>query len=185
MNIADKVSIFRILSVPFFVSCFVYYSEENDILRYIALFIFSLAIISDGVDGYLARKTKRKSSVGLILDPLADKLLLLSAFICLRLIDNFPLKIRFPLWVTIIVISRDLIILLGVMVIYLTKSKLDINPTLWGKLTTFFQMLAVVTVLMQMRFSWFFWTVAVFLTIISGVDYIRKGIKILYSNNHV
>jgi len=185
MNIANRVSIFRILSVPFFVACLIYYSPQNDILRYIALFIFLLAIISDAVDGYLARKTKQKSQAGLVLDPLADKLLLLSAFVGLRMIEDFPLKIRFPLWVSLIVISRDIIILLGVVVIYLLKTKLDIYPTVWGKLTTFFQMLSVVCVLLQFRFSFIFWTIAVVFTVISGFDYIRKGMVILYGqNNH-
>jgi cardiolipin synthase len=185
MNIANKVSIFRILSVPFFVACLIYYSPQNDILRYIALFIFLLAIISDAIDGYLARKTKQKSPAGVVLDPLADKLLLLSAFVGLRIIDDFPLKIRFPLWVSLIVISRDVIILLGVMVIYLIKTKLNIYPTIWGKLTTFFQMLSVVSVLLQLRFSFIFWTIAVIFTLISGFDYIKRGMSILYGqNNH-
>jgi cardiolipin synthase len=180
MSIANKVSVFRILSVPFFVACLIYYSPQNDILRYIALFIFLLAVFSDAVDGYLARKTKQKSPAGLVLDPLADKLLLLSAFLGLRMIEDFPLRIRFPLWVSLIVISRDIIILLGVVIIYLVKTKLDIYPTLWGKLTTFFQMLSVISVLLQLHFSWILWTIAVIFTVISGFDYIRKGIIILY-----
>ncbi|MCM8791896.1 MAG: CDP-diacylglycerol--glycerol-3-phosphate 3-phosphatidyltransferase [Candidatus Omnitrophica bacterium] len=184
MNIANKVSIFRILSVPLFIACLIYYSEENDFLRYIALFIFMLAVFSDAVDGYLARKTKQRSPIGLVLDPLADKILLLSAFVGLRMIDNFPLRIRFPLWVSLIVVSRDIIILLGVIVIYLLRTKLDIYPTVWGKLTTFFQMLAVIAVLVQLSFSCIFWTVAVIFTLISGFDYIRRGLKLLYDSNH-
>jgi cardiolipin synthase len=178
MNIANKVSIFRILSVPFFVACLIYYNEERSFLRYLALFIFSLAILSDAVDGYLARKIKDKSSIGFIIDPLADKLLLMSAFIGLRMID---LKIRFPLWVTFIVISRDLIILLGAMLIYLLKGHLNLRPTRWGKLTTFFQTLAVISVLVQFKFSYISWTIAIIFTIVSGFDYIRKGLTELYS----
>jgi CDP-diacylglycerol--glycerol-3-phosphate 3-phosphatidyltransferase len=183
MNIANKVSVFRILSVPFFVTCLIYYSEKNDILRYVALLIFLLAILSDAVDGYLARKSKQKSQAGIVLDPLADKLLLISAFVGLRMIDDFPLRIRFPLWVSLIVISRDIIILLGVIVIYMVKARLDINPTRLGKLTTFFQMLAVMAVLLQLRFAYIFWNIAVIFTLISGFDYIRKGIRLLYSQN--
>ncbi|MCM8783018.1 MAG: CDP-diacylglycerol--glycerol-3-phosphate 3-phosphatidyltransferase [Candidatus Omnitrophica bacterium] len=184
MNIANKVSIFRILSVPFFVSSLIYYSPENDFLRYVALFIFCLAVISDFVDGYLARRTRKKSSAGLILDPLADKLLLISAFAGLRIVRNFPLGIRFPLWVTLIVISRDIIILLGALVIYLVKSKLDIHPSWWGKFTTFSQMLAVGSVLLQFKFSYIFWSAAVIFTLISGFDYIHKGFRILYGANN-
>lgn len=180
MNIANKVSTFRILTVPFFVSTLIYYSPEKDYLRYIAFFIFLLAIISDAVDGYLARKNKIKSPVGLVLDPLADKLLLITAFVGLRMVDNFPLKIRFPLWVSLIVISRDAIILLGAVLIYLLKGQLNIYPTLWGKLTTFFQMVAVISVLLQLNFSFIFWSIAVFFTLVSGVGYIRKGFRVLY-----
>jgi len=184
MNIANKVSIFRLLSAPFFIATLIYYSPENDFIRYISLFIFSLAIISDAIDGYLARKTKQKSQAGVILDPLADKILLMSAFIGLGMVDKFPLGIKFPIWVILIVITRDIIILLGVVVIYLVKAKLDISPTKWGKLTTFFQMLAVVGVLLQFRFAYVLWTAAIIFTFISGFDYIRRGFRVLYSLNH-
>ncbi|MCM8799398.1 MAG: CDP-diacylglycerol--glycerol-3-phosphate 3-phosphatidyltransferase [Candidatus Omnitrophica bacterium] len=180
MNIANKVSTFRILTVPFFVSTLIYYSPERDFLRYISLFIFMLAVISDAVDGYLARKNRIKSPIGLILDPLADKLLLISAFVGLRIVNNFPLKIRFPLWVSLIVISRDAIILLGAVLIYLLKGQLNISPSIWGKFTTLFQMVAVLSVLLQLNFSYIFWSIAVFFTLVSGAGYIWKGFKVLY-----
>lgn len=180
MNFANKISAFRILSVPFFISSLIYYSAERDFLRFVALGIFVLGVFSDAVDGYIARKSKQKSGAGLVLDPLGDKLLLVSAFTCLYLIDEFPMGIRFPLWVALIVISRDVIILLGAVVIFIIKQELNISPTRWGKLTTTFQMLSVIAVLLQFRSSYVFWSIAVFFTIISGADYIRKGFKILY-----
>lgn len=183
MNIANKVSTFRILNVPFFVASLVYYTPEKDFLRYVALAIFCLAVFSDTVDGYLARRIAQKSKAGQLLDPLADKLILMSAFICLYLIDAFPLKIKFPLWVALIVISRDAIILLGAVVIYIVRGKLEIYPSRWGKLTTAFQMLAVICVLIQWRSSFFIWSTAVFFTLISGMDYIHKGFKVLYGPN--
>ncbi len=184
MNIANKVSIFRILNVPFFIASLVYYSPEKDFIRYLALFIFSIAVISDVIDGYLARKNKEKSKAGQVLDPLADKLLLMSAFICLYVIDTFPLGVRFPLWVTLIVISRDTLILLGAVVIYMVRGRLEVSPTYWGKLTTAFQTLAVISVLTQWRLSPLFWSVAIFFTLISGMDYIRRGFQILYGPNN-
>lgn len=184
MNIANKISTFRILSVPFFIASLLYYSPQRDFLRFIALAIFSLAVISDAVDGYFARKNKEKTQAGLVLDPLADKLLLISAFICLYFIEGFPLKIKFPLWVILVVISRDTIILLGAMLIYIIKNNLEIYPTRWGKLTTFFQMASVIAVLLQLSFSFFFWVLATFFTIISGIDYIRRGLGVLYGANH-
>lgn len=144
-----------------------------------ALGIFMLGVLSDAVDGYIARKAKQQSKAGLILDPLGDKLLLMTAFICLTLINKFPLK--FPLWVTLIVISRDVIILLGALVVYLVKQNIAVFPTRWGKLTTTFQMLAVITLLSQWGFARIFWWVAVFFTVISGIDYVMRGFKILYA----
>ena len=187
MNFANKISTFRILSVPFFIASLCYYSAERHYLRSVALCIFILGVISDAVDGYIARKAKQNSKAGLILDPLGDKLLLMSAFISLSFIKGF--NIRFPLWVTLIVISRDGIILLGAMLIYMVKQKIDIFPTKWGKLTTVFQMTAVIFVLIQDRFSFLFWWLAALFTIISGIDYVIKGFKTLYAldnhrNNH-
>ena len=189
MNFANKISTFRILIVPFFIASLIYYSCQRDYLRFIALGIFVLGVLSDAVDGYIARKSQQKSKAGLVLDPLGDKMLLMSAFICLYLIDELPLGIRFPLWVALIVISRDVIILLGAVVIYIVRQEINILPTRWGKLTTSFQMLSVIAVLIQWQFAYLLWCVAVFFTIISGIDYVMRGFKILYAldnsrNNH-
>lgn len=183
MNIANKISTFRILSVPFFIACLVYYSPERQFLKNLALAIFVLGVISDGLDGFVARKAKLQSKAGLILDPLGDKLLLLSAFIFLSPMSKLPLK--FPLWVTFIVISRDAIIILGAVVIYMVKQTLDVYPTKWGKLTTTFQMLSVICILLQWKPVTFLWWIAVIFTVISGVDYVKRGFKILYAlDNH-
>lgn len=184
MNFANKISTFRILIVPFFIASLIYYSPEKEFLRFVALFIFILAVISDAVDGYVARKSKQISKAGLVLDPLGDKLLLMSSFICLSMIREFSL--RFPLWVTFIVISRDTIILLGALVIYIVKQNIDIHPTRWGKLTTTFQMLSVIAVLLQLKlFAYMAWSIAVIFTIISGIGYVKRGFKILYVlDNH-
>jgi CDP-diacylglycerol--glycerol-3-phosphate 3-phosphatidyltransferase len=179
MNIANKISTFRILIVPFFVACFIYYAPVREYLRFAALFIFILGALSDAADGYIARKSKLQSRAGLILDPLGDKLLLMSAFICLTFIDRFA--IRFPLWVTLIVISRDIIIILGAVVIYVVKQNIEVFPTRWGKLTTTFQMIAVTIVLLQWALAPVFWWLAVIFSVISGIDYVRKGFKVLYA----
>lgn len=183
MNFANKISTFRIVSVPFFIANLIYYSQEKDYLRFVALGIFILGVISDAVDGFIARKSKEKSQAGMVLDPLGDKLLLISAFICLHLIDEFPAGIKFPLWVTLIVVSRDALILLGALVVYMVKQNIDISPTRWGKLTTTFQMSSVVAVLLQWRFAYILWSLAVFFTMVSGLDYIKRGFKTLYADN--
>ena len=182
MNFANKISAFRIVSVPFFVACLVYYSQDpagREYLRYVALAIFIAGVISDAVDGYIARMSKQLSKAGLILDPLGDKLLLMSAFICLYMA---PLAIRFPLPVILIVISRDILILLGAVVIFIVKQEINILPTRWGKLTTTFQMASVILVLLQWEYSFICWWIAVFFTAISGADYVMRGFKTLYNN---
>jgi len=178
MNIANKISTFRILSVPFFIAATSYYTPEREYLRFIALSIFILAAISDAADGYIARKSKQQSKAGLVLDPLGDKLLLMSAFICLT--ANSSLPIKFPLWVTLIVISRDVIIILGTIVIYIIKQTISMIPTRLGKYSTIFQMLAVISVLAQSKFSHLLWWLAVIFTVASGVVYINRGFKVLY-----
>lgn len=181
MNIANKISTFRILSVPFFVASLVYFHQDpahNDHLRFIALAIFVLAVISDAVDGYIARKAREESPAGKILDPLGDKLLLMSAFLGLYLVD---LPVRFPLAVILVVISRDLIILLGAIVLFMVRQKITIVPTRWGKLTTTFQMAAVIAVLLQWHYAFALWRTAVFFTIVSGIDYVIRGFKLLYA----
>jgi len=147
----------------------------------VALGIFILGVISDAVDGYIARKSKQISKAGMILDPLGDKLLLMSAFISLAIIKDFPNHIRFPLWVTLVVISRDVIILMGTVVIYMVKQTFNIMPTKWGKLTTTSQMLSVITVLMQFKYAYILWLIAVIFTIVSGMDYVKRGFKSLYA----
>lgn len=181
LNFANKLSISRILSIPFFVASLLYYNPQRDFLRFIALGIFLLAVITDFVDGYIARKARQKTEAGAILDPLADKLLLLSAFLCLSLIPLLPENFRLPIWVLVIFISRDIIILLGSAVIYIVRGNLQLFPTFWGKLTTLFQAVTIITLLLQIKFSPLFWILAVIFTLISGGDYIRRGLKILYT----
>lgn len=164
---------------PLFIASLIYYSSDSDYLRFVALGIFILGVISDAVDGYIARKAKQQSKAGLVLDPLGDKLLLMSAFVCLHLVEKLPLK--FPMWVSLIVISRDAIILLGAVVIYIVKQTMDVYPTKWGKLTTGFQMGSVIAVLLHFRFAYLIWCPAVFFTVISGIDYIKRGFKTLYA----
>lgn len=180
LNFANKLSLFRILSIPFFITPLLYYSPQRDFLRFISLGIFLVAVLSDAIDGYIARKAKQRTVAGAILDPLADKLLLLSAFLCLSLIRGLPKDLRLPVWVLIIFISRDVIILLGSVVIYIVRGELKIYPTVWGKLTTLFQTVTIVSLLLRIKFSVLFWIAAVIFTVISGTDYIRRGFKILY-----
>lgn len=183
MNLANKISILRILLVPFFVWTVVYYSPQHDYMRFLALAIFGLAVLSDAVDGYLARVLKQRTTLGTFLDPLADKLLLITAFISLSVINGLPPSIKLPPWVTIIVVSRDIIIVLGAVVIFLVSGGIKISPSPLGKATTFFQMATIISVLLQYPRSNYIWTAAVALTVLSAIDYIIRGAKLLNENH--
>ncbi len=182
MNFANKISTFRILTVPFFIASLIYYSAQRPHLRWLALGIFLLGVVSDAVDGYIARKAKQQSKAGLVLDPLGDKLLLMGAFIFLSPLSK--LELTFPTWVTLTVISRDAIILIGAMVIFIVKQDINIHPTRWGKLTTIFQMLSVIVLLLQSPLARPLWCIAAFFTVFSGLDYVRRGFQILYAADH-
>ncbi len=185
LTFANKVTIGRILAVPFFIAAVLYYSPERDYLRYVALGVFLFAVISDVIDGYIARTRNQKTQAGAILDPLADKILIISAFLCLYKIGTYfpgPGGVQFPIWLVVAVISRDVILLLGSMIIHLVRGEFNVNPTKWGKVTTFFQVFCVLGILLQWSFSAAIWYVTVVFTVISGLGYIRKGIKILNEN---
>jgi cardiolipin synthase len=179
MNLANRLSVFRILLVPVFIVLLVYYNPGQDALRFLALAVFSLAVLTDAADGYIARIKNIKTTLGTFLDPIADKLLLVSAFICLAVIHNMPKGISLPVWVPIVVISRDIIILFGSLLIYIITGSLDVRPSWLGKVTTFFQMFTIISILLQFKFSFILWNSAVIFTVLSGMGYILKGSKLL------
>lgn len=179
MTFANKVTLFRIISIPFFVACLVFLNPSRLYLKYAALAIFLLAIVSDVIDGYLARTMREKTRAGAILDPLADKALLLTAFIFLYKVSRAYLGISLPLWVLLTVISRDAIILTGCCLLMIIHKDIPIEPTWWGKLTTFFQMTTVIMIILGLRLAPVAWWLASIFTFISGVDYARRGINLL------
>lgn len=179
MNLANRITIGRILLIPFFIASIFYYRPESELLRFLPAIIFGMAVATDAIDGFIARILKQKSHLGTILDPLADKLLLISAFICLSMVENLPASFRLPPWVTIIVLSRDIIIVLGFLVIHHIKGSVEVRPTPLGKLTTFLQMMTIVSVLLQFGHSPVIWNAAVVFTIISGIDYVVIGSRML------
>ena len=177
MNLANKITISRIILTPIFIMAIVYSRMD------IALVFFALAIISDGLDGFIARTFNQKTILGTILDPVADKILLISAFICLSVLSSLPAALRLPPYVPIIVISRDAIIVLGSVIIHVIKGDVKIEPSFWGKFTTFLQMMTIVSILVKFTYSEAVWNIATVLTIISGADYMIKGSRVLSENN--
>lgn len=149
MTTANKITLFRILLVPFFIVQLLYYrSSGNESHRFYALLCFALAAISDGVDGYIARRYNQRSELGAVLDPLADKVLLVSAVILLSL-NNYPYLDRLPVWLAVTIISRDTLLLIGLGVIHLLGLKTVIRPHWIGKFATVAQMAVVLWILLK------------------------------------
>ena len=182
LTFANKVTIGRILLVPFFIATVLYLSPQRPYLRWVALGLFLTAVISDIIDGYIARVHHQKTRAGAILDPLADKVLLISAFICLYIRRGSFEEFVFPLWFVVAIISRDIILILGAMIIQLATGKLEMEANRSGKMTAFLQIVCVLGMLLQWSFTRVFWYVALVATIISGVIYIKEGIKLI--NEH-
>ena len=186
MTTANKITILRILLVPFFVVELVYYVRTgNEIHRLLAILSFAVAAICDGVDGYIARHYNQISELGKILDPLADKLLLVSAIVTLSF-DNTPHFRQIPLWLTGTIIGRDLLLGIGTVVIRFVVGKITVHPRLSGKVATVFQMLAVSWILLRWDFNYGLleiWILgAGIFTGVSGLLYVWDGMKQLGSH---
>jgi cardiolipin synthase (CMP-forming) len=183
MGLANKITIIRILLVPFLLAAFFYYRPEYDYLRFVALAIFFICAFTDAIDGYIARRFYQKTQLGKILDPLADKLLILTAFLCLSVLGDIPAASKIPAWLTIIVISRDVIILLGAAIMFVVLKDIDIKPSLAGKITTFFQMATVVASLLQFAYISLLWYITAFFTALSCFSYVWLGSKV-FNDSH-
>jgi CDP-diacylglycerol--glycerol-3-phosphate 3-phosphatidyltransferase len=195
MTTANKITVIRILMIPVFVTLAIYYGESiqegnpQDWMRFTAIAVFLLAAVSDGLDGYVARHYNQRSSLGAILDPLADKGLLLSGIITLS-ISNWsqvdPNYGKFPAWFPVLVISRDAVILLGSGLLHILNGKMRVRTSWTGKVATVLQMAAIAWIMLQMRIPRLIYVVwaAGFFTLVSGVIYVRDGVRQLSAGGH-
>lgn len=146
MTSANQITLLRILLIPVFVGFAVYYAHSvqdgapDERLRYWAILIFTVAALSDLLDGWLARNYNQRTKLGAILDPLADKLLMLSA-VCVLSFSAWPA--RLPLWFVIILLSREVLTIAGAFVIQHVAGRVHIEPHWSGKLSTFTQIAAI------------------------------------------
>jgi len=173
MNLANKITVARILTIPVFIAAVIYSKWEW------AAAVFIISVLSDGLDGLVARLRRERTQLGALLDPIADKLLLISAFVCFSLVKSLPANLRLPPYVPIIVISRDFFMGLGCGIIYIIKGKLQIKPTVLGKLTTFLQMITIIALLFRFTYTPYLWNIAILFTVISGLQYIIEGSRLL------
>jgi cardiolipin synthase (CMP-forming) len=195
MTTANKITVLRILMIPAFVTMAIYYGESIqrgaplEWQRFAAIIIFLVAAASDGLDGYVARRYNQRSRLGVILDPIADKGLLLSGVITLS-ISNWsqvdPDYGKFPAWFPVLVITRDAVILVGAIVLHVLNGKVQVKPRWTGKVATVLQMIAIAWVMLQLRFIPLPLVVicAGVFTLVSGVVYVLDGVRQLQAEGH-
>ncbi|HYC53398.1 MAG TPA: CDP-alcohol phosphatidyltransferase family protein [Candidatus Binatia bacterium] len=174
LNIPNALTLARILAVPLFLSLLV---EEQ---YSAACLVYMLAGITDAVDGMIARMWDMRTELGAHMDPLADKLLVVSSFIALGIMGEMPRPLM------IVVITRDVVILGGfLLTAALVGKSMEMAPSIWGKMTTFFQLLCVSLVLLDVADwidVWNWLLTAVFLatgaaSFVSGSDYVVRGLR--------
>lgn len=173
ISIPNILTLLRILLTPLFIIL---------LLRHLypqALLVFVLAGISDGLDGFIARYFNQRTLLGAYLDPLADKLLLVSSFVCLGVMKVLPA------WLAVLVITRDIIIVLGIAILTITEKPYDVKPSIVSKCTTATQLFTITVILLHQSFGVLnfaltplYW-LAAGLTIFSGLHYIYLGMGIL------
>ena len=175
MNLPNKLTVLRVILIPFFVVSMMIENGANQTFRYVAAAIFIIASLTDMLDGKIARKYNLVTNFGKFMDPLADKLLVCSALICLIQLGQLPALM------VIIIVSREFII--SGFRLVAAEQGIVIAASYWGKFKTTFQMIAVVLMILNFEAlsavtlicTW----AALILTIISLVDYIAKNHKVL------
>lgn len=172
LNLPNSITFLRIGAIPIFLILL------TDQQYTAALLVFLLAGATDSLDGALARLTNSRTALGAYIDPLADKLLLVSSFVILAFLGFIPR------WLAILVISRDVIILLGFVVLFLvTGHSIAVRPSFIGKVSTFFQLLTVTLTLVSLhnpawRFPLLWYSVLALsggATVFSGIQYLSRA----------
>jgi CDP-diacylglycerol--glycerol-3-phosphate 3-phosphatidyltransferase/cardiolipin synthase len=189
MNLANQITIFRILLIPVFIGLVIYYGDSargehpDETLRLWAAAVFGIAAISDAIDGWIARRFDQRTRLGAILDPLADKLLMLSAII---LLSFTAWRQHFPLWFPVLVIGRDLLSIGGAFLIDHFAGKFQIHTHWSGKVATFAQMAAILWILLDLAPSLLIWPTvfAGSFTALSGFINLADGVRQLKAAGH-
>jgi cardiolipin synthase len=178
LTVANQITLLRMLLIPLFVILLAYGHAGW------GLAVFAFAGVTDALDGLIARRTGQRTSLGAWLDPMADKLLLVTTFVMLT-VPQTDLAIRLPLWLTILVISRDVVIVITVAIVNIVIGARTFRPSMWGKIATATYLVTCVTVM------WFNYlghdsilvNVAIWcslaITLISGFHYIWHASRII------
>ena len=175
MNLPNKLTVMRVILIPFFVVSLLAFNGQVQILRHLACGNFIVASLTDMLDGKIARKYNLVTNFGKFMDPLADKLLVCSALICLIQLGQMPA------WMVIVIVSREFII--SGFRLVAAEQGIVIAASYWGKFKTTFQMIAVILMIVNLPVlhlltlvcTW----IALILTVVSLVDYISKNHRVL------
>ena len=175
MNLPNKLTVLRVIMIPFFVFFLLLENGANPTWRYLSAAIFIVASFTDLLDGKIARKYNLVTNFGKFMDPLADKLLVCSALICLIQLEQLPA------WIVIIIISREFII--SGFRLVASDNGVVIAASYWGKFKTVFQMISVILLILNIPalslITQICVWIALILTVVSLVDYIVKNHKVL------
>ena len=171
MNLPNKLTVLRVIMIPFFVVMLMLDGGANQMYRYIAAAIFIIASFTDFLDGSIARKYGLVTNFGKFMDPLADKLLVCSALIC------FAATRQLPAWMVIVIIAREFIIS-GFRLIA-SDEGVVIAASYWGKIKTVVQITMIIAVIIEFPYAMVIAWAAVILTIVSLVDYVIKNIHVI------
>jgi cardiolipin synthase (CMP-forming) len=174
LNLPNTLTLVRLFLIPVFVGLTTRHQYGD------ALWVFVAAALTDALDGAVARWFKTKTELGAFLDPFADKLLLVSAFVVLTFTGDFPS------WALGVVVIRDVVIVFGYFSLaFFSSERIAIRPSYLGKVSTVFQLAAVIAVLaridstMPMRFRALLWAMVV-ITAVSGIHYVYRGLVWLF-----
>ena len=170
LNLPNTLTISRIVVIPLFVTAVIYRRYDY------ALYLFAVAALTDTFDGLIARMRNQKTALGTFLDPLADKFLLVTSFIL------FSIYGLLPTWLTITIISRDIIVVTGWIVLYFVTHTTTVEPSLVGKAAIALQLVLICYILFSLNLpnlpdirEYLTWITAVF-TILSGLQYLYRGL---------
>jgi len=185
ITFANKITFIRILNVPLFIGLLLYYKHSvargmpNELFRYLAIFVFFVTITLDAIDGYIARKRNEVTHLGSVLDPIADKSLMISSIILLTSNSISNSHFHLPVWFVILVISRDIVLVAGALLIHFIIGTIHVKVRLTGKAATFFQTAVIIIVLCKIEGIIFVACilVAAFFTCLSGVKYMVDGYR--------
>lgn len=174
MNIANKLTMLRVILIPFFL--LVLYLFPENYANYVAVAIFIIASATDWLDGYLARSRNLVTNFGKFMDPLADKLLVSAALV--YMVEQAMI----PAWIVIVIISREFVIS-GVRLVAATSGKV-IAASWWGKIKTFTTMIMIIVVLFKFEITgidfieWILIYASLIFTVISAAEYIVKNVNV-------